>query len=160
MARHGYAGPASSDPKIEMSRPLLPEGIATITAMADAMWTAGEIPNSIFCSPYQRTIDTAIIYGKKFGVNVAALGDLAPIRPLTPGLVDLVGSKGREKLKRVMLVCHVDNTTPTMRDLDDGDWAKLVMGEVRRVSMSRKDLSWKLKWGLKPSDIGLRDRAT
>jgi phosphohistidine phosphatase SixA len=155
IGRHSWAGPASSDPDKEMHRELLPEGVATAKAIANAMVQADEIPNAIFASPYTRATQTALIYAKIFGVNVAVIGDLAPLRPLTTALVSLVGATGREKLKRAMIVGHTDNITPTMRDLDDGDWAPEKMSEVRRVEISRKDMSWKLKWAIRPRDLGL-----
>lgn len=158
VARHCYAGNASDDPKIEINRPLLAEGIATAKAIANAMVDAGEIPNAIFCSGYQRATDTAFIYGKTLRCPVVIKTAIGPVAPLTSELSSWVQTKGREKLKRLMIVGHKDNTTPTMQDLDDGDWDDLVMGEVRRVNISRKDLSWTLKWAIKPSDLGLKDR--
>ena len=158
IGRHCYAGNASDDPTIETSRPLVAEGIATAKAIANAMVSAGEIPNAIFCSGYQRATDTAFIYGKIFACPVVVKTALGPVAPLTDELSSWVQTKGREKLKRLMIVGHKDNTTPTMRDLDDGDWNDLVMGEVRRVEISRADLSWKLKWMIQPSMLGLKDR--
>jgi len=144
-----------------MNRPLLPEGVATATAIAKAMLAAGELPICIFCSNYARAVQTASIYGRVLDVNVASLGDLAPIRPLAPAISNLVQTKDSERLRRVMLVGHVDNTTPAMNDLGgDVKWAKLVMGEVRRVEIDRDDLGWELRWSLKPSDIGRPDHAT
>ena len=56
------------------------------------------------------------------------------------------------------LVGHVDNTTPAMKNLGGNEkWDPLVMGEVRRVEMDRDSGEWKLNWGIKPSDLGLKD---
>lgn len=158
IMRHGYAGDAENDPKAERERPLLPEGKATVLAMARAMDVCGETPSAVFSSPFTRTTQTADIVAKYFGIQNNPLGDLAPIRPLVPSIEELVGYG---KLKRILLVGHVDNTTPAMRNLD-GDpnykWEDLVMAEVRRVRIDRKTLEWRLRWGLKPSDIGLKDR--
>lgn len=128
-------------------------------AIAGAMVEADEIPNAIFFSPYQRATDTAMIYGKILGCPCSVKSDLGPIAPLTDALSSWVKTKGREKLKRLMIVGHVDNITPTMNDIDDASWDKEVMGEVRRISISRKDFEWSIKWAIKPSDLGLRDIA-
>lgn len=156
IGRHCYAGDPSDDPKTERERPLLQEGKVTALAIANAMCDIGEVPNVIFCSPFQRAIMTADIYGRVFGIQVNVIGDMAPVRPLEDAIATLIGS---DKLKRVMLVGHVDNTTPAMQTFESNDkWKDLVMGEVRRVNISRKDCSWSLKWGIKPSDIGRKDR--
>ena len=161
IARHAFAGPPSLDPQIERSRPLLPEGKATALAIAKAMIAIGEIPKVIFCSPYARTTMNADIFGKAFalatgsGIRVNTIGDLSPDRPLEPSLLNLM-SKG--ELKRAMLVCHMDNTSPGMNNLGgDQKWKDLLMCEVRRVKIDRKSGQWKLKWGIKASDIGLKD---
>lgn len=161
VGRHAFAGSPSLDPQKERERPLQPEGVAMARAIAKAMVAAQEIPNVIFCSPYTRTTQTADIYGKTFGlasgngVRVNVVGDLSPDRPLEPQLLNLM-SKG--ELTRVMVVCHMDNTTPGMNNLGgDQKWRDLVMGEVRRVKIDRKSGAWKLKWGVKPSDLGLKD---
>lgn len=161
VARHAWAGPSSQDPKTERNRPLLPEGVATANAIAKAMIAVGEIPKVIFCSPYARTNQTADILGKAFnlatgnGMRVNVVGDLSPDRPLEPQLLNLM-SNG--EVKRAMVVCHVDNTTPGLNNLGgDQKWNDLVMCEVRRVQIDRKSGAWKLKWGIKPSDIGCKD---
>ena len=156
LQRHAYAGPALSDPKAERERQLLPEGRATAKAIAQAMSAAGEIPKVIFCSQFTRTTQTADIVGKILGVQVNWIGDLSPMRPLEDQVIDLM-SHG--EVKRMMLVVHVDNSTPAMNNLGgDVKWDDLVMGEVRRVKIDRKSGAWKMKWQLKPSDLGLRDR--
>jgi phosphohistidine phosphatase SixA len=156
IGRHCYAGDPDPDPKKERERPLLPEGKVTAAAIANAMVDAGEVPNCIFCSPFRRAIDTADIYGRIFGIQVNVIGDLAPVRPLEDAIATLIGS---DKLSRVMLIGHVDNTTPAMKSFDGEDkWPDLVMGEARRVKINRDDCSWSLKWGIKPSDIGRKDR--
>ena len=156
IARHGYAGDPVDDPKQERDRPLLPEGKATVTAMAKAMAALGEIPKVIFCSPFARTIMSADLFGKILGVQVNVIGEFAPMRPLEDSIVGLIS---KDRIKRVMVVGHVDNTTPAMDTLGgDVKWKDLVMAEVRRVDMNRDDGGWKLKWGMKPSDIGCRDR--
>jgi phosphohistidine phosphatase SixA len=159
LARHSWAGPSLPDPAKERERPLLPEGIKIAKAIAQAMLDAGELPNTIFTSPFARAIQTSDIYGKAFGVGVNVIGDLAPQRPLTPTLQELLSIKGEEKLKKAMLVGHVDNTTPAMLDLDtDGEgWDDLVMGEVRRLRIDRKTLEWDIRWCVKPSDLGMKD---
>ena len=154
--RHGFAGQFSLDPKTERERPLLPEGKATVLAMCKAIDKAGEYPKSIFCSPFARTTMTADIVGKYFGVSVNVVGGFAPVRPLETEIYNLVSA---DRLKRVFICCHVDNSSPAMKNFDSPDkWKDLVMAEVRRVEMSRKDCSWTMQFVLKPSDIGLRDR--
>lgn len=162
LMRHGWAGDFSLDPKKERQRPLTAEGRATVRAIAQTMNDLGEIPKAIFCSPFQRTIETADLIGKELGVQVNSVGDLAPVRPMAPAIADLIGSDrmdvGNVRLKRVMLVVHKDNSTPAMNALGgDSKWKDLVMGEVRRVSIDRDSLEWELKWMLKPSDIGRED---
>lgn len=155
VARHAWAGSFSTDPKKERERPLTVEGQATALAIAKAMKDLGEVPKVIFCSPFMRTTMTADILGKELGVQVNAIGDLAPNRPMEDSILGLIGS---DNLKRVMLVVHKDNSTPCM-DAFGGDvpWIDLKMAEVRRVSMDRDSGAWVLKWCMKPSDLGLKD---
>lgn len=155
IARHCWAGPSSKDPKRERDRPLLPQGKSIAAKMADALEELGEVPNVIFTSPFERAIQTADIYGKCFGVAVNIIGDLAPDRPLENFLADLLD---HDHLTRIMLVGHVDNTTPLFKSSPSKDkWKPLVRGEVRRLKIDRDSLEWKLKFGIKPSDIGLSD---
>lgn len=155
VQRHGYAGPTSKDPKKERDRSLQPEGIKIVTAIANAMGDLDEIPKVIFSSPFQRAIETADIVGKILGVQVNVIGDLSPMRPLEDMILGLVA---HHEQKRIMLVGHKDNTGPAMNQLGGNDeWEDLVKGEVRRVRFDRDDGSWKLKWALKPSDLGLKD---
>ena len=155
VGRHGFAGDPSPDPKKEAERPLKQEGRDAVAAVAAAMLKLGDLPKCIFCSNYQRAQETAYIYGKAFGVNVAVIGDLAPIRPLTDGLFSLMGSK--EKIGRVMLVGHRDNTEPLFNDLDGPKFGKIMMGEVKRLTIDRKTGAFDLKWCIKPSDVGFPD---
>lgn len=154
--RHGYAGDPAADPKRERERPLLPEGRATVTAIAKAMLSADEIPNVIFTSPFARTTQTADIVGKLLQVQVNVVDDLAPNRPLEDRLLELM-SHGA--ISRLMVVGHVDNTTPAFENFGgDTKWKDLWMGEVRRLKIDRKSGEWSLKWCVKPSDLGLKDR--
>lgn len=159
IGRHAHAGSPSDDPKTERERPLTPEGVRMAKALASAMLDAGEVPKTIFCSPFVRAQQTADIYGRALGVSqVVNLGDLAPWRPLTPTLASLIGVKGAERMKRLMIVGHVDNVSPCMQDLaTDEKWKPSVMGEVRRVEIDRDSLEWSIKWCIRPSDIGLKD---
>lgn len=155
VARHAYAGDPSTDPKKERERELLPEGKATALAIARTMAALAEIPKVIFCSPFARAIMTADIFGKELGIQVNVIGDLAPMRPIEDAILGLA-AKG--ETKRIMVVGHVDNTTPAMENLGgDQKWKDLVMAEVRRVKFSRNDGSWKLRWAIKPSDVGRKD---
>jgi phosphohistidine phosphatase SixA len=158
LARHHYAGDPSDDPETEINRPLTEEGKAAAKAMAKAIGAKPETPKSIFCSPYKRTQMTAFIYGRELVANVAVIGDLAPIRPLTDGLFSLIGSK--ERIRRVMLVGHRDNIEPLFRDLDGPKFEDIAMGEVRRIQIDRKTGAWTLDWALKPSDLGFEDHYT
>jgi phosphohistidine phosphatase len=158
VGRHNFAGDYSADPKQERNRPLLPEGKRTAAAIAQAMSDAGEVPKVIFASPFERAKQTADIYGKLLGVQVNIIDDLAPNRPLEDRILELMGHK---EMKRFMVLGHVDNTTPAFNNFgskNSDDWDDLVMGEVRRLSIDRKSGAWKIKWGVKPSDLGLRDR--
>lgn len=156
VCRHAYAGDSLPDPKAERERPLLPEGKATALAVAKALLAAGEVPKVIFCSPFMRTIMTADIYGKTMGVQVNVIGEFAPMRPLEDSILNLM-SHGEQR--KIMVVGHVDNTTPAMNNLGgDTKWKDLVMAEVRRVRIDRKSGQWSIRWGIKPSDLGLKDR--
>lgn len=153
--RHAYAGPSSKDPKRERERPLTPEGKSTARAIAEAMGDLGEIPSVIFCSPFARTIQTADIVGKALGVKVDILGDLAPNIPLEETILNMIGA---DHLKRVMIVGHVDNTTPAFQAFESKEkWEPLVRAEIRRLEIDRKDACWELKWCLCPADLGLNN---
>lgn len=63
---------------------------------------------------------------------------------------------------------YADGTTPSAgakpgdgADPNDGgkpgDWVPLVMAEVRRIRIDRDTGEWKVRWRLRPSDIGLKD---
>jgi phosphohistidine phosphatase SixA len=157
IMRHCYAGDWSSDPKVERERPLTAEGKATALAIAQTMATCGEVPAVIFSSPFTRATMTADIIGKELKVQVNWIGDLAPMRNLDTTILDLMSFP---KARKIMIVAHVDNTTPSMNMLDgDVKWKDLVMGEVRRIKIDRDSGDWALKWALKPSDIGRPDHA-
>lgn len=157
IARHGYAGDSSTDPKQERERQLTAEGKATVLAVANAMSDVGEVPNIIFCSPLARANMTADIFGRVLGSSVNVIGDLAPMRNIDAAILNLMSYA---KAKRVMIVGHVDNTTPAMTGFDgDSKWKDLVMAEVRRVQIDRDSGDWKFRWGIKPSDVGRKDRA-
>lgn len=157
VMRHCYAGDGSTDPKIERERPLTAEGKATALAIARAMANLGELPEVIFSSPFMRATMTADTIGKELAVQVNWIGDLAPMRNLDTTVLDLMSFP---KARRIMIVAHVDNTTPSMNMLGgDVRWKDLVMGEVRRVKIDRDSGEWKLKWSLKPSDLGRPDHA-
>lgn len=155
VARHAFAGAFSTDPKKERERPLTPEGVAMAKAVAAAMLDADEIPSVIFASPFMRTTQTADIYGKTLGIQVNAIDDLAPNRPLEDRILELMTHK---EVKGFMILGHVDNTTPAFNNFGgDDDWDDLVMAEVRRVKIDRKTGAWKLRWSIKPSELGLKD---
>lgn len=151
--RHGFAGEKERDPAKERERSLTPEGRSTVLAIAKEMESAGEVPEHIFASPYARTTETADIVGKVFGLRVDIIDHFSPNRPCLHGLEEVVEC---DELKRVLVVGHEDNLDPMMQELGD-DWDDLVMGEVRRVKMDRKSYEWKLRWALKPSDVGRKD---
>jgi len=180
VQRHCYAGSPVPDPAKERSRPLLPEGIATAKAVAQGMIDAKEIPNIIFASPLVRAQQTADIIGKTLTqalmagkvpdkamgkmlrngdgpprVQVNTIDDLSPNRPLEDRILELMS---HNDVKRIMIVGHVDNTTPAFSGMSDNKWDDLVMGEVRRLNIDRKSGDWKIKWCLKPSDVGMKDR--
>jgi len=156
VARHCYAGDQVDDPTKERNRPLLPAGVATAKAIAGAMGDAGEIPSVIFCSPYTRAVQTADIIGKVLVVKVSIVDDLSPNRPLEDRILEMVG---HGEVKRMMILGHVDNTTPAFNNFATGKqkWDDLVMGEVRRLNFSRDDGCWVINWAVKPSDLGLKD---
>lgn len=156
VMRHAYAGEFSEDPKKERERPLTSEGRQMAIAVAKAMIDADEIPNIIFASPFFRTTQTADIIGKLLGVQVNTIDDLSPNRPIEDRLLELMSHKEQ---KRLMIVVHHDNSTPAFNHFaeDDNAWDPLVMAEVRRVKIDRDSGKWKLRWGVKPSDLGLKD---
>lgn len=155
VARHAWAGPANADPRKERERPLTPEGQATALAMAKALKATGEKPRVIFCSPLQRTTETADIFGKALGIAVNVVGDLSPDRPLEEGILQLIG---HGEVKRIMLICHVDNTTPGFSNFGPDKWDDLVMCEIRGIKIDRKSGQWKERFRILPSDLGLKDR--
>lgn len=155
--RHGFAGTPSKDPKTERDRELTDEGVEMVKAVAAAWSDAHKGPMVVFCSPFTRTVQTADLVGKYFGVQVNVIGELAPQRPLEEGILSLLK---HGEVKGVLLVGHVDNTTPAMNQFGgDVEWQPLVMAEVRRVEMDRKTGEWCLKWSIKPSYLGLVDHA-
>jgi phosphohistidine phosphatase SixA len=93
--------------------------------------------------------------GKRLGLRVSVVDDLSPDRPLEDRSLEMMG---HGEVKRMLIVGHVDNTTPAMRNLGgDQKWKDLVMAEIRSVKIDRGDGGWKLRWSLKPSDLGLKD---
>ena len=155
VGRHAYAGDPSDDPKKERERPLTPEGVKMAKAIAQTVLDGGDVPSAIFSSPFARAVQTADIYGKCWGVQVNVVGTFAPMRPLEDEIMNMISS---DKLKRIMIVAHVDNTTPAMRTFGgDVKWKPLVMAEVRRMKIDRDSGEWKLRWSLKPSDVGMKD---
>lgn len=158
IGRHAFAGRYSTDPKTERERPLQAEGIKIAKAIGDAMVAADEVPSVIFASPFTRATQTADIYGKAFGAGVSVMDDLSPDRPLEDRILELMA---HGQVKRLMIVGHVDNLPDAMNNLGgDVNFDDLVMAEVRRVRIDRKDGGWKLRWGLKPSDLGMTDYGT
>jgi phosphohistidine phosphatase SixA len=157
IGRHGFAGDYSTDPKKERERPLKPEGIEMVRAVAQAMDDADEIPNVIFSSPFVRAVQTADILGKQFGIRVNNVDDLSPDRPLEDRILELMSHK---EITRLMLVGHTDNTEPAFNNFgskNGDDFEPLVMAEVRRLKIDRKSGQWKVRWGVKPSDLWLKD---
>lgn len=129
-----------------------------VKAIVKAMVTQDKVlPKVVFCSPLERTKNTADLVGLLLGIQVNVIDDLSPNRPLEDRIVEIMGHGA---VKRVMLVGHVDNTTPAFNNLagDKNAWDDLVMAEVRRLRINRKTGEWKLRWSVKPSDLGLRDR--
>ncbi len=110
VMRHGYAGESLSDPKAERQRPLKPEGREMVKAVANWMLANDEVPTIIFASPFERAKQTADIVGAIFGIGVDIVDDMAPNRPLDNRLLEFIG---HGDLRRLMIVGHVDNTTPT-----------------------------------------------
>jgi phosphohistidine phosphatase SixA len=157
VARHGFAGDVRRDPTEERNRSLTKEGRATVEAVAKGMRVAGEIPVLILASPYARTLETADIFGKVLDVRVDVLDELAPNFPIADTIARLAEDS---EMHRLMIVGHVDNTTPAMEQLgSDDEWPNLLKSEVRRVKIDRKTGEWKLRWQLLPSDVAMPDRA-
>lgn len=171
VIRHAFAGDKSDDPRKERERGLTNVGVEMANAAAQAMIDADETPKVIFCSPFERTVETADILGKAFGVSVNIIGDLAPDRPLETEILSLLG---HDRLKRIGIVVHSDNTGPafdkfggTMLDCarkgddkiteDSGYWPMLKMAEARRLNIHREFGYWECAWRWCPSDSGLED---
>jgi phosphohistidine phosphatase SixA len=174
VARHSDAGDfIGDDPKAERERPLTSNGKKLVQAVAAAMLDADQIPTVGFASPLERTKQTADMLGGILDFQVNVLDDLAPNRPLEDRLLELMA---HDALRKFLIVCHVDNTTPAFenfggdmgdcyRDGDEdtigssGHWAPLVKGEVRRLKIDRKTGRWECRWRLLPSDVGFSDDA-
>ncbi len=186
MGRHSFAGPSNKDPKKERERGLTDAGVAIATAIANEMGANDEVPNVIFSSPFFRAQQTADLYGKILGVRVNIIDDVAPNRPMDDRIVELMahgdlrkfmivghhdnttpamnlfgGRMGKEKRddddKLRKALGYEDSSTPGSDGTNKGDWVPLVMSEVRRLRMDRKTGQWKVRWRLRPSDIGLKD---
>lgn len=175
VARHSDAGAfIPDDPKAERDRPLTSKGKKLVQAVAGAMADAGEIPTVGFASPLIRTSQTADMLGALLLFQVNIMDDLAPNRPLEDRLLEMMM---HGELRKFLIVCHVDNTTPAFehfggdmgdcyRDQDEDTignprhWAPLVKGEIRRIKIDRKTGRWTCKWRLLPSDVGFADEST
>lgn len=151
------------DPTKERTRGLTAEGKRIAAKIAAEIAKADKTPKMIFTSPFARAVETGDIYGRALGeatgkaVRVSNVGDFAPDRPLEPGIAGLISTDG---LKRVMIVGHVDNTSPcfnTFNAVNGDDWDDLVMGEVRLIEIDRKSLQWTELWRICPSDVGETD---
>lgn len=164
--RHAWAGERSSDPEEERTRSLKPEGRKTAEVVAK--WLADNLdepPTTIFVSPFQRTIETGDIVGRVLNeergtdIRVNAVGDMAPDRPLTGSILELAGQFGGSN-DRILLVGHGDNLPAAFDALpnkDGDDFPDLKMAMVVAVKMKRKSGKWRVKWTLRPSDIGRPD---
>lgn len=103
-------------------------------------------------------------------LNLMAHGDLRRFMILghhdnqTPAFNQLGGKMAKEKRDddddlRTALG-YAKGSSPSDKDEDDkqrGDWVPLVMAEVRRLKIDRTTGQWKVKWRLRPSDVGMKD---
>jgi len=156
LARHGQAGPYSVDPVKERDRGLTPQGRAVVVAIAKEMRSAGELPNQIYASEYARARETADAIGTILKIPVDVIDELAPHAPVYSMVKRFAGD---DNISRAMLVGHSDNFNALYAQLTgDDDADDFVKAEVRRLKLDRDTLEAKLKWQLRPSDLGLRDQ--
>lgn len=170
IARHGSAGPHVADPAQERDRDLTDDGRDAVEAVASELAKQPVQPRIILASNYARVAQTADAFGGTLGVQVDLVDELNPHMPMDRFLSMLLDS---DETKRVMIVAHVDNTSPTMNALDgdmgdcardgddvsDGPWPPLVKGEVRYVGIDRGTGAWQCRWRCTPSDVGFDDEA-
>jgi phosphohistidine phosphatase SixA len=167
VMRHSDAGAfIPNDPKAERERGLTKIGVKLATAVAKKMIATNNIPKVIFASPLERTKQTADLVGSILKIQVNLIDDLAPNRPLEDRLLELIAHK---QVRRVMVVCHSDNTGPAFNNFggdmgdwaidgdESGDWPVLMKAELRKLRVDRDSGSWDCLWRLLPSDLGFQD---
>jgi phosphohistidine phosphatase SixA len=146
VARHGYAGDYSLEPRRERTRRLTVEGRMQVAAVARQLAEWGEHPIAIYASLYERCLETADILGAALGAPVDILGEMCPHMPLG-ALVDVL--RADDGVRRPMLVGHRDNLDPLLEELLGGKQPPLGFAEVRKLKIERDGgkpgrLLWKL----------------
>jgi phosphohistidine phosphatase SixA len=155
LTRHSDAGAYSTDPVKERDRGLTKVGVGMATAIAKEMRTIGELPKQIYASEYARARETADIIGSILKVPVDIIDELAPHAPVLSMVKRFAGD---ENISAAMLVGHSDNFNLLYVELTgDDDLDDFAKAEVRRLKIDRDTLEAKLKWQLRPSDLGMRD---
>jgi phosphohistidine phosphatase SixA len=172
LVRHSEAGGHASDPQVERERPLTEFGIEMAEAMAELMLKSSApayvLPNFILCSPYQRAVQTADIFGRALGIDVSIASELSPDSP-AKSLIEMLLADDAHK--RPMVCGHHDNLVPAMcafggdmgewaRPNDDfsrGDFPMMAKAGVFRVSIDRQTGEWVGRDRYCPSEAGYPD---
>lgn len=154
LARHAAAGQRIKDPAADKLRHLSPEGVSAATAIAHHMELAYQFPKCVYCSTYNRTIETAQILAEPSGAEVIQTSDLDP----DSDLADFVWYKIVEpKVKRALIVGHseyLQEGIAKLTGVHPKDVIPFVMGEVRLYSVSADSQNWPMVWRIQPSNAG------
>ena len=167
VVRHSIPDYGDWDGYDSATKPSDPElcdkGVEIAQALADWMVDTELVPNFIWASPKNRTLQTAQILSDTF---TDAGWSLPPVD--LKGSLDsdmsirkmVMKATGDKSYSRVMIVSHHESIEHGMRVLNLEPWIHLdmlAMGELRMLKVDRKDMTWKEHLRMMPSDFGLND---
>jgi phosphohistidine phosphatase SixA len=158
IIRHGNAGVMrgkSGSPE-DLVRKLTPDGREAVRAVAEWMKKKDEMPARILHSPAVRATETAKIVSSVVKVACEPCVNLHPHKPAEMLIRQLAVNGDR----RVLLVGHKDNIEPGLANLnmiDDDDIMPFAQGELRIFKVDREDVTWKEKFSVTPSDLGVSE---
>jgi len=153
LLRHGDAGATiAGDPAADDARSLSPEGRAQIERLAEWMDENGEEPSEVYACPLPRTMETAKIVAKQFGLKVQPQTGLREARA---GRGVITNALGDDAVSRPLFVTHDHVIVDALEALgDDGERVDVpAKGELRILKMKRKSGEWKEKRRILPSDL-------
>ena len=161
IVRHGYAGEPIANKETldptDMARQLKPVGRAALNNLAQYLKDNGLVPLSISASPIVRCQQSAAVLAKAFYGDARAF-TTDPNLSIRSPLEQVVIAKARDpKCTRPMLVTHSDDIARLSwlngEDPDEGQPDPTTTAELRLLSVSRDDFSWKEKLRVRPSDL-------